>query len=138
MSAPLGYNTNNKYPKFPPLMSDGRAVTASFQPESAINNDIINKNNIKSNWEYRQFLTKNASKLMEQNFISACNDSGCTVPIYEIHNSANVIKDPAATPFFYRSDNLNKQPFGYSSSDLKTAYLSREDLTAQKDVAPQM
>jgi hypothetical protein len=136
MSAPLGYNTNNKYPKFPPLMSDGRAVTAAFQPESAINNDIINKNNIKSNWEYRQFLTKNAKELMEQNFLGACSENGCTVPVYEIHNSANVIKDNAATPFMYRSDNLNKQPFGYSSSDLKTAYLSREELTAQKDVTP--
>jgi hypothetical protein len=136
MSAPLGYNTNNKYPEFPPLMSDGRAVTASFQPESAINNDIINKNNIKSNWEYRQFLTKNATQLMEQNFVEACNDTGCSVPVYEIHNSANIIKDANATPFFYRSDNLNSQPFGYSSSDLKTAYLSREELTAQKDVAP--
>jgi hypothetical protein len=72
----LGYNTNNKYPEFPPLMSDGRSVTASYQPESALNESIIKSNNIKSNWEYRQFLTKNANELREYNFREACNDAG--------------------------------------------------------------
>ena len=36
-----GYNTNNKYPQFPPLMSDGRSVTATWQPESSINIDLV-------------------------------------------------------------------------------------------------
>jgi hypothetical protein len=130
----LGYNTNNKYPEFPPLMADGRAVTASYQPESVINNDIIMQNNIKSNWEYRQYLTKNAGQIMEQNFRDACNDSGSFAKSYEIHNSANVLKDPAASPHVYGKNNLNESPFGYSSSDLKTSYLSREQLTESKDV----
>jgi hypothetical protein len=138
MSASLGYNTNNKYPEFPPLMSDGRVVTASYQPESIINNDIINKNNIKSNWEYRQYLINNGSQLMEQHFKDSCNDSGCVASIYEIHNSANIIKDPVKNPFVYNGDNLNDKPFGHSTSDLKTSYLSREDLTAQKDVPHKM
>lgn len=130
----LGYNTNNKYVEFPPLMADGRSVTASYQPESAINNDIIMQNNIKSNWEYRQYLTKNAQKIMEQNFREACNDSGSFAKTYEIHNSANVLKDPMASPHVYNSSNIGTAPFGYSTSDLKTTYLSREQLTESKGV----
>uniref|UniRef100_A0A6C0B6S6 Uncharacterized protein n=1 Tax=viral metagenome TaxID=1070528 RepID=A0A6C0B6S6_9ZZZZ len=130
----LGYNTNNKYPEFPPLMADGRAVTASYQPESVINNDIIMQNNIKSNWEYRQYLIKNAEKILEQNFRDACNDSGSYVKSYEIHNSANVLKDPMSSPHIYGATNMNESPFGYSSSDLKTNYLSREQLTESKGV----
>jgi hypothetical protein len=131
----LGYNTNNKYPEFPPLMADGRAVTASYQPESAVNNDIIMQNGITSNWEYRQYLTKNAGQIIEQNFRDSCNDSGAFVKSYEIHNSANVIKDPMTSPFVYKGDNLTQQPFGYSTSNLKTTYMSREELTSRKNVS---
>jgi len=130
----LGYNTNNKYPEFPPLMADGRAITASYQPESVINNDIIMQNNIKSNWSYRQYLMKNAQQIMEQNFREACNDSGSFAKTYEIHNSANIIKDPVASAHVYGKNNLNETPFGHSSSDLKTSYLSREQLTESKGV----
>ena len=72
----LGYNTNNKYPEFPPLMKDGRAIVASYQPESAINNNIILENGIQSNWQYRQYLTNNAIDVMNRNFRDACNDAG--------------------------------------------------------------
>jgi len=138
MSNNLGYNTNNRHSEFPPLMSDGRAVPSSYQPESVINNDIIIQNNIKSNWEYRQYLINNAAAIMENNYKDACNDSGCTAKIYEIHGNANVIRDPVASPFVYNSNNLNERPLGHSSGDLKTAYLSREELTARKDVDAKM
>ena len=59
----LGYSTNNTYPEFPPLMSDGRPITATWQPESSINEDLIERNDIKSNWEYRKFLQKNAETI---------------------------------------------------------------------------
>ena len=72
----LGYNTNNKYPEFPPLMNDGRSVTASYQPESVINNELITKNGIESNWKYRKYLTENSKQIMEWNFREACNDAG--------------------------------------------------------------
>jgi hypothetical protein len=50
-----GYHTNNKYPEFPPLMSDGRSVVASWQPEATINADLIQSNNIKSKLILRFF-----------------------------------------------------------------------------------
>jgi len=130
----LGYNTNNQYPEFPPLMMDGRAIISSYQPESAMNNDIIMQNNITTNWQYRQYLMNNAEQIMQQNFTDACNDSGSSTKLYEIHSDANVIKDPLSSPFVYSETNQSDKPFGHSNSDLKTNYLSREDLTAKKNV----
>jgi hypothetical protein len=60
----LGYRTNNKYPEFPPLMNDGRAVTASYQPEAVLNEKLIRSNNIQSNWQYRRYLTNHAKEIM--------------------------------------------------------------------------
>ena len=48
----LGYKANNQYRDFPPLMSDGRALIASYQPEAVINNQLLKETGIKTNWEY--------------------------------------------------------------------------------------
>ena len=64
----LGYHTNNKYPNFPPNMTDGRSIFSTWQNDTQINEQLIKKNNITSNWEYRQFLTKNATTIMEYNY----------------------------------------------------------------------
>ena len=56
-----GYYTNNKYPEVPPLMSDGRAITAAWQHDAVTNAKLIEENNIKSNWAYRKYLTQNAT-----------------------------------------------------------------------------
>ena len=44
---------------FPPIMSDGRNYS-SWQPNAEMNNEIIKTYNIKTNSDYRAFLTKNA------------------------------------------------------------------------------
>jgi hypothetical protein len=141
----LGYNTNNKYPEFPPLMADGRSVVASYQPESVINNQIILENNLESNWQYRQYLIKNANQIMNRNFRDACNDAGFYAKNYDINGTPyqltgtpSVIRGPVATPFVYTPDNLTSQPFGYASSDLKDIYLSRETLSENKNVSTNM
>ena len=72
----LGYKTNNQYNNFPPLMSDGRALYASWQPEAVINNNLIKENNIKTNWEYRNYLTNNAKEIMQINTRESYNDNG--------------------------------------------------------------
>jgi hypothetical protein len=137
----LGYNTNNQYPEFPPLMNDGRPIVASYQPESAINNNIILENGIQSNWEYRQYLTKNALSVMNTNFRDACNDAGYHTKSHDINGTPyqltgnpSMIREPMASPFVYNPDNLTGMPFGYSSSDLKDVYISREELSKQKDI----
>jgi hypothetical protein len=129
----LGYNTNNKYATFPPLMSDGRACITSWQPESIINAKIIETNKIKSNWEYRQYLQKNAKQIMEYNFYESANDTGYYKhPIVAPSIQSNSVKGLDKTPFLYESNLDNAKPFGYASSDLKQLYLSREQLEARQ------
>jgi hypothetical protein len=129
----LGYNSNNKYSNFPPLMSDGRAIVASWQPESIINAELIETNNIKSNWEYRQYLQKNAKQIIEYNFREAATDVGYYKrPIDVPSIKSNLVTGPHKTPYLYDSNLDNTKPFGYTSSDLKEMYLSREQLESRK------
>lgn len=126
----LGYSTNNKYNNFPPLMSDGRSVGASFQPESVANDNMIKSNGIESNWQYRRFLTKNAKDIIEYNFKESCNDTG----YIRRHTDAPILIDDNVNgnentfPHKYDSILDNDKPRGYVTSDLKSMYLSREQL----------
>lgn len=131
-----GYTANNKYPGFPPLMNDGRSITATWQPESTINADLIENSGIKSNWEYRKYLTENAKKIMEYNFRESSNDTGYYKRPIDIPSiQTNEVKGFHNQPYLYSSGTDNTQPFGYSSSDLKDLYLSREQLASRK-IAP--
>lgn len=58
--------SNNKYFNCPALMSDGRTFT-DYRPKCTTNQELIVKNNIKSSYELRQFLIKNASEFMQEN-----------------------------------------------------------------------
>jgi hypothetical protein len=129
----LGYHTNNKYSNFPPLMSDGRAIIASWQSESIINAELIETNKIKSNWEYRQYLQKNAKQIMEYNFHESANDTGYYKrPIDVPSIQSNVVNSPHKAPYLFTSGLDSTKPFGYASSDLKEMYLSREQLESRK------
>ncbi len=129
-----GYSANNRFAGFPPLMCDGRCLIASWQPEADINNQLLQKNNIRSNWEYRQYLTNNAPAIMRENFISSANDVG----YYE--RNATEIGEPnykpiSATsisrPFMYSSILEPPTHLGNENTDLKTEYLTREQLNAR-------
>ena len=128
----LGYNTNNKYPEFPPLMNDGRAVVASYQPEAVANNDLIARNNINSNWQYREFLTKNALSIINQNFEETSNDMGYYKRFTESPIINNNYDTDNTVPHLYGSGFDGIKPKGYVTSDLKTNYLSREELNSRK------
>jgi len=125
----LGYATNNVYPEFPPLMSDGRALIATFQSDSDTNAVLIRDNGIKSNWQYRKFLNEQAGELMKQNFREMSNDVG----YFQRFNPADKNFDKNYNhPYNYDSYLSNEQPKGYSNSDLKDLYLSREQLNSRK------
>ena len=140
----LGYKTNNKYPHFPPIMSDGRAVTSTWQPESTINADLIQRNGIQSNWQYRKFLTDNAKSIMEYNFLESSNDVGYYKRPIDVPNiQSNVISHPRgdymnnyaaaySVPYLYSASNYNSKPKGYMPSDLKDLYFTREELESRK------
>jgi len=117
--------SNNIHFNFPPILSDGRNY-ASWQPEAVINERIQKKENINSNWAYRQFLTHNGLDIMNFNTYESCNEIGldCHVPTSSTPSS-NV-------PYLYKSTFDSSKPgFGYCNSDLKNPYLSREQLQAQ-------
>jgi len=129
----LGYATNNKYPEFPPLMSDGRSITSTWQPEALINDDLIQSNNIRSNWQYRKYLTNNAKDIMEYNFRESSNDVGYYKRPIDLPNmQSNIVTNMNGVPYNFTSILDNSKPFGYQTSDLKEMYLSREQLDSRK------
>ena len=131
----LGYNTNNLYSQFPPKMSDGRSAISSWQPESAANNQLLKNNDIKSNWQYRKYLTQHSQQIMEYNFRETCNDTGYFIPPLDVCNGDEPNKHSTNVPYVYSSFTDTSKPEGYQESDLKQMYLSREQLNSRK-VAP--
>jgi hypothetical protein len=127
----LGYASNNIYAGFPPIMSDGRSIVASNQPESIRNRELLESSGIKSNWQYRKYLTENSQEIAEQNFKEACNDVGYTQRFTpnERENQTKI----SNVPFVYPSYLDGSQPVGYSNSNLKDLYLTREQLNARRE-----
>jgi len=120
--------SNNIHFDSPPIMNDGRNF-ATWQSGSVINENIKKKANIKTNWDYRNYLTKNADTIMKTNQLAACNDC-CACP-----GLLNPNQPISNSPYLYESCSAGGQPYGYHNSDLKTSYLSRSELQ-QRMVAP--
>ena len=117
--------SNNIHFDFPPIMQDGR-IYSSWQPEAVVNQRIQKEENIKTNWDYRQFLTNNALQAMKFNSMQACYDLGLPC-----HTQTN--KTPSSNvPYEFKSTFDNSEPgFGYNNSDLKRLYLTSEQLNAR-------
>jgi hypothetical protein len=126
MSWATCYNgSNNIHFGFPPIMTDGRNYS-DWQPNAVANNEIIKNENIKTNWEYRKYLTENADSIIKLNQVNSCNKC-CNCPaVYGSHKSIS------NSPFLYKSCTQNTQPFGYENSDLKNIYLSSQQLNCRK------
>jgi hypothetical protein len=120
--------SNNIHFGYPPIMADGRNY-ADWLPGAAINEKIRTENKIKSNWQYRNFLTANADAIILQNQLNAC-DQCCTCPARYGDNQPQ-----SNSPFLYKSCTESTQPFGYQTSDLKNEYLSSYQLQCRL-VAP--
>jgi len=125
----LGYTSNNIYDGFPPLMEDGRVITASYQPEAVLNNYLLKETGIHSNWEYRRYLTNNAPEIIRQNRTSAMNDQGY------VKRHEDLISN-FSTPKLQHSY-VESSTESLENGDLKNLYLSREQIAA-KMVAPEM
>jgi hypothetical protein len=116
---------NNKFNDFPPIMNDGRNYTV-YQPGAEINSSIREQSNITSNWQYRKYLQKNATNIIEKDQLNACNNVGV--------NLYNFSKPSPNNPYLFTSCIEDTQPIGYETSDLKHAYLSRYELQCRKSV----
>lgn len=134
-----GYAANNVYDGFPPIMSDGRALIGAWQPESYENDALVRDAGITNNWDYRQYLMKNAESIVRRNFIESANDVG----FYErgLHEPQRGEFTPMvlpshtteyASPQFYSSVQQPQASYGYVASDLKDHYLSREQMALER------
>ena len=99
----------------------------AWQPNAATNNNILEENNITSNWKYRQYIQKNANQIMKYNSMAAIYSSGNNPYSTNATNINNI-----QTPYLFNSIYNNGQ---MSNSDLKQSYLDKEQMTA-KMVAP--
>ena len=122
------YKSNNKYANFPALMTDGRSVSASWQPTAFVDESIRKDNNIQSNWQYRRYLINNANDIRNHNFHQACNDTG-----YYIRNENKDFENSTnyKTPHIYTNIRDPVEHVGASKSDLKELYLTKEQLQAR-------
>jgi hypothetical protein len=117
--------SNNIHFNFPPIMADGRNF-ATWQPEAVVNQRIQKEEDIKTNWSYRQYLQHNGIEVMKYNSLESCYDLGLNP-----HTETN--RTPSDNvPFRYKSSFDTSAPgFGYCNSDLKSPYISREQLNAR-------
>ena len=120
--------SNNIHFDSPPLMSDGRNF-ATWIPACKVNDNIRKSSGIKSNYEYRRYLTQNADNIIKQNQKLACD--GCCA-CWEQYNH---IPFTPKSQYLYKSCTSGGQPYGYEHSNLKNIYLSRFALQSRK-VAP--
>ena len=113
--------SNNIHFDCPPIMTDGRNY-ASWQPGAAISEQLREDAGIKTNWEYRKYLTQNADAIIRANQLEAC-DRCCACPARYGDN-----QPVPSRPFLYQSCMQSTQPYGYENSDLKRLYLSEYEL----------
>ena len=119
--------SNNIHLNYPPLMEDGRNF-ANWYPGAVINEQIRKSVNIKSDFEYRQYLIKNADKIIKNNQLDSCNDCGYCPSKFESNDFKVTGKN---SPFVFNNQTKYMNPNGYEESDLKSIYLSRNDLQSK-------
>lgn len=115
----LGYNTNNVYPIYPPLMSDGRSIVATDQSETIINNNLLKESGVHTNWEYRKYLTDNSEKIREINTLEAFNDVGYYKRFVNFENDHSSDRTPGQESFSVAEE-----------GELKNLYKTRENLNS--------
>jgi hypothetical protein len=110
--------SNNIHSDFPPIMNDGRNF-ANWQPGAVINEYIREQAKITSNWEYRNYLSKNADAIIKYNQMSACGE--CCANTVQYGTGKPVSNN---SPYMYKSCLDDTKKFGYEDSDLKNLYLT--------------
>ena len=101
------------------ILNDPRHLT-TYKTQSIIDRDIIDKSNIKNNYDYRQFLIKNATSIIKTNSSIVCNKtSNCNSSIVNNINSPYIFK------------NLDSNAVPRLDNSLKQEYLSREQLNSR-------
>ena len=108
-------NPNNLNIPYQGIISDGKLFT-DYSPSAVINNKIKELNNIKTNVDYKNFLTRNATSIMKTNY----NTAGINTNITNTY------------PYTFNDVNDNTIPPGYETSIPKNMYLTREQLVSNQ------
>jgi len=115
--------SNNIHAGFPALMSDG--ILFTDWNSACKNNNILKKRvGITNNYNYRQFLTKYADRIIKRNQIAACEQCcGCL---------ENFGQPPVSQgKYIFKSCTDTTKPFGYETSNLKNLYLTDKALQSR-------
>lgn len=115
--------SNNLYFDFPPLMSDERAFT-SYDPMNIVNDEIRSNYNIKTNYDYRQFLIRHGDSIIKQNQKEAVFSNG--VSRFDTYDM-DILRVNEGK-YMYKDIHDTHQPYGYETSDLKETYLQRQQI----------
>jgi hypothetical protein len=116
--------SNNIHHNFPPMMSDGRSYT-SWDAASIVNGLIKDNSKLKTNWDYRNYLTDNSHKIDKSDKLVSC------FMTENLEDDGMFIK--SNPPYLYSNMKDVSRPNGYQSSDLKDEYLSRYDLQSRRN-----
>jgi hypothetical protein len=117
-------NENNVYKSFPGIMEDSRLFT-DYNSNAVLNKSMRDLNKIKSNEDYRKYLTNNAQSIINQNLETATFENNCNVMMKLDSENKN-------HPHLYHTTLDKKNPIGYEESNLKNMYLSRQELNIKK------
>lgn len=70
-----------------------------------------------SNWQYRKYMTDNATLLMKKNMFEVCKEQMAYPPVFDYR---------IGSPFLYQQPSERTTPIGYEHSDLKLVYLDKK------------
>ena len=116
---------NNYYTMEPTQNINGISYNL-WQPEALINKKILADAGITSNWNYRQYIQKNANDIMKFNTMQSIKASGNNP--YTILNT----KPSDNIPHLYSSlHDTNNPPNGFRESDLQQEFLNKQQLKAR-------
>jgi hypothetical protein len=97
-----------------------------WQPNSSTNTKIQTDTKINTNWQYRQYIQKNANDIMKYNTMQSINASGNNP--YTLLNT----KPIQNTPYLYNSIYDTSVPaYGFKNSDLKQNYMTKEQIKSR-------
>jgi hypothetical protein len=90
------------------------------------NKKIIDDAGIQTNWQYRQYIQKNANDIMKYNTMQSIQASGNNP--YTLLNT----KPVQNTPYLYNSvHDTSIPPYGFKNSDLKQNYMTKEQMKSR-------
>ena len=116
--------SNNIHHDAPPLMNDGRIFT-NWDSSSIVNTIIKDNANLKTNWDYRNYMTENSKRIIKNDKMISrfmtdnLEDDGMKLVPENVDFSFFKIEPPDDTE---------------QLSDLQADYLSRFDLQKRRDI----